>query len=276
MNTSARRPRKPAKTETNIRQHESRFGTIKESPKNYSFRRDAVLAELRRHANPRNVEGMARFGINSTGRYGLSVVTLRGIAKPYRRDHDLALALWATGHAEARIIATMVEDPDRITSRQADAWVRDLDSWDLCDGFAYDLMSYTPMRWSKPAVWARSKHEFVRRAAFALIAGLAVHDKAASDAQFVALFPKLLDASDDDRNFVKKAVNWALRQIGKRNAALNKRAIKLAEQIAARGTRPARWIAADALRELRSDAVQQRLVSASTPNKKSAPSATPR
>jgi 3-methyladenine DNA glycosylase AlkD len=205
---------------------------------------------------------MARFGINSRDRYGLSVAMLRTIAKPYRRDHELALALWATGQGEARIIAILVEDPAKITSRQADAWARDIDSWDLCDGFAYELMSYTPMRWSKPAVWAKSKHEFVRRAAFALIAGLAVHDKEAPDAQFVALFPLIATASDDERNFVKKAVNWALRQVGKRNAALNRRAITLAERISARGTRSARWIAADALRELQSPAVRSRLSSA--------------
>jgi 3-methyladenine DNA glycosylase AlkD len=221
-------------------------------------RRDAVVAELRRHANPRNVEGMAHYGINAGGRYGIAHPTLRAIARPHRRDHELAAALWASGQGEARLIAIMVADPARITSRQADAWARDLDSWDVCDGFAYDLMSYTPMRWSKPAAWAKSKHEFVRRAAFALIAGLAVHDKDAPDRAFVALFPLLEEASDDDRNFVKKAVNWALRGVGKRNAALNKHAIKLAQQIAARGTRPARWIAADALRELQSDAVRAR------------------
>jgi 3-methyladenine DNA glycosylase AlkD len=157
------------------------------------------------------------------------------------------------------MIAVMVEDPARVTSRQADAWARDIDSWDLCDGFAFDLMSRTPMRWTKPAIWARSNKEFVRRCAFSLVAGLAVHDKPATDAQFEALFPILLEASDDDRNFVKKAVNWALRQIGKRNAALNTSAIAPATQIAARGTRSARWIAAGALRELRSPGVQSRL-----------------
>jgi 3-methyladenine DNA glycosylase AlkD len=232
---------------------------IKDARKTLIERRDAVLDELRRHAAPNALDGLAHFGINPAGRYGLSVPTLRAIARPHRRDHELALALWATGQPEARIVAIMVEDPAQVTSRQADAWARDLDSWDVCDGFAYDLMSRTAMRWQKPGVWVRLNREFVRRAAFALIAGLAVHDKDAPDAAFVALFPLIADASDDDRNFVKKAVNWALRQIGKRNAALNKQSIKLAQQIAARGTRPARWIAADALRELQSSAVQSRL-----------------
>jgi 3-methyladenine DNA glycosylase AlkD len=153
----------------------------------------------------------------------------------------------------------MVEEPARVTSKQADAWARDIDSWDLCDGFAYDLISYTALAWKKPAQWARSRHEFTKRAAFALIAGLAVHDKQAPDAAFIALLPLICAASDDDRHFVKKAVNWALRQIGKRNVALNRAAIASAERIAASGTRSGRWIAAVSLRELRSEAVQGRL-----------------
>jgi 3-methyladenine DNA glycosylase AlkD len=202
---------------------------------------------------------MPHFGIVSDGRYGLSVPALRAIAKKTGRGHDLALALWETGQPEARIIACMVEQPLQMTSRQADAWARDIDSWDVCDGFAYDLISRTSMRWTKPAVWARSKHEFVRRAAFALIAGLAVHDKEATNDRFIALLPLIESAADDDRNFVKKAVNWALRQIGKHNVALNKAAIKCAQRLRSRDSRSARWIAADALRELQSDAVQRRL-----------------
>jgi 3-methyladenine DNA glycosylase AlkD len=218
-----------------------------------------VLARIEALANPKNLAGMAHFGIKAEGRFGLSVPQMRGIAKTLGHDHALALELWATGHAEARIIACMVEDPARVTSRQADVWARGIDSWDVCDGFAYDLMSRTPMRWAKPAVWARSQHEFVRRAAFALIAGLAAHDKDASDAAFVALLPLIKRASTDDRNFVKKAVNWALRGVGKRNPALNRAAIAAAKEIRAFDSRSARWIAADALRELTGDAVQQRL-----------------
>ena len=218
-----------------------------------------MLARIEALANPRNAAGMARFGIKVGGRYGLSVPQMRGIAKTAGRDHALALDLWATGHAEARIIACMVEDPALVTSRQADVWARGIDSWDVCDGFAYDLMSRTPMRWAKPAVWERSKHEFVRRAAFALIAGLAAHDKQASDAAFVALLPLIKSASTDERNFVKKAVNWALRGAGKRNLPLNRAAIAAAKEIRALDSRSARWIAADALRELTGDAVQRRL-----------------
>ncbi len=218
-----------------------------------------VLARIEALANPKNLVGMAHFGIRADGRYGLSVPQMRGIAKTAGHGHALALDLWATGHAEARIIACMVEDPALVTSRQADAWARGIDSWDVCDGFAYDLMSHTPMRWTKPAVWVRSKHEFVRRAAFALIAGLAAHDKLAPDADFIALLPLMKSASTDDRNFVKKAVNWALRGVGKRNLPLNRAAIVAAKEFRALDSRSDRWIAADALRELTGDAVQRRL-----------------
>lgn len=218
-----------------------------------------MLARIEALANPKNAAGMAHFGIEAEGRCGLSVPQMRGIAKTAGHDHALALDLWGTGHAEARIIACMVEDPALVTSRQADVWARGIDSWDVCDGFAYDLMSRTPMRWAKPAVWEHSKHEFVRRAAFALIAGLAAHDKQASDAAFVALLPLIKRASTDERNFVKKAVNWALRGVGKRNLALNRAAIAAAKEIRALDSRSARWIAADALRELTGDAVRRRL-----------------
>jgi 3-methyladenine DNA glycosylase AlkD len=218
-----------------------------------------VLARLESMANPDNVAGMARFGINPKGTYGISVPALRALAREVGRDHALALELWESGRHEARSLACMIEDPARVTNRQADAWARDLDSWDVCDGFAYDLMSRTALAWSKPGFWARSKHEFVRRAAFALIAGLAVHDREAADDRFVACFPLIRDAATDERNFVKKAVNWALRQIGKRNLALNRAAITEARALQKLDSRAARWIAADALRELQGDAVQARL-----------------
>jgi len=225
------------------------------------FRRDAndLVAELRALANPANVEGMARFGISRNGTLGISVTALRRIARGIEPDHALAAALWASGIHEARMLATIVEVPARVTSHQADAWARDLDSWDVCDGFAFDLMSRTPLRWTKPATWARSKHEFVRRAAFSLIAGLAAHDREAADAQFIALLPLVREHAIDDRNFVKKAVNWALRQIGKRNMALNRQAVAIAKELRASESRSARWIGADALRELTSEATRSRI-----------------
>ena len=220
---------------------------------------DDVLARIRAHASPSYAAGAAHFGIVTDGRYGLSAPVMRKLAKEIGRNHELALELWLTGQPEARHIACMIADPAKLTSATADRWARDLNSWDICDNFAYDLMSRTSMRWTKPAVWARSKHEYVRRAAFALIAGNAVHDKAAPDSVFTPMLALIKDASTDDRNFVKKAVNWALRQIGKRNIALNRRAIATAERIRRLDSRAARWIAADALRELQRAAVQSRL-----------------
>jgi 3-methyladenine DNA glycosylase AlkD len=220
---------------------------------------EEVIAELRSHANPKNVEGMARFGIASTNTLGISIPTLRAIARRCGRDHALALALWDSGIHEARILACLVEDPKTVTKKQLESWVRDLDSWDVCDGFATGFVDATPFAYDLAMKWSRSKHEFVKRAAFATIAGLAVHDKKAPDDNLLQFLPIISRESGDDRNFVKKAVNWALRQIGKRNFACNTAAIACAEQIRADGTKAGRWIAADALRELRSKAVQTRL-----------------
>ena len=217
-----------------------------------------VIAELRSHANPKNVEGMARFGISSDGTLGISLPTLRAIAKRCGRDHALALALWDSGIHEAKHLAVIVENPKTVTKKQLESWVRDLDSWDVCDGFAW-FVNRTPYAYDLAMKWSTSKREFVKRAAFATMAGLAVHDKKAPDDMLLQFLPVIRRESGDDRNFVRKAVNWALRQIGKRNLACNKAAIATAEQIRADGTKSGRWIAADALRELRSDAVQSRL-----------------
>ena len=220
---------------------------------------DEVIAELRRHANPKNVEGQARFGIATEQALGISVPTLRAIAKRCGTDHALAVALWDSGIHEARHIAAMVEDPKTVTKKQLESWARDLDSWDVTDGFAMASSIRTPHAYELALKWSSSKQEFVKRAAFATMAGLAVHDKKARDEDLLQFLPVIRRESGDDRNFVRKAVNWALRQIGKRNAACNKAAIACAEQIRADGTKSGRWIAADALRELRSDAVQARL-----------------
>jgi 3-methyladenine DNA glycosylase AlkD len=236
-----------------------------------SFTVDDVVARLRTMGDPRNVEGMARFGINITSHtgFGVPLPDLRKLAKEIGRDHALALALWDTGIHDARHIAAMIADPANTTKREMDRWVRDLNSWDITDGACFDLWRHTPHAYVKAAQWVRRKPEFERRAGFALMAGLAVSDKLAADDRFLAFLPLIEEASDDDRNFVRKAVNWALRQIGKRNFALNAAAIGAAERIAARGTRSARWIAADALRELRSEAVQRRLRGAARPSARS-------
>jgi len=209
-----------------------------------------ILEILRSHGDPANVAGMARYGICVEGTLGVSIPIVRGLAREAGNDHALALALWKSGVHEARILASMVDERDRVTPAQMDRWARDFDSWDVCDQVCHNLFRYTPHAWGKAVEWAGSDREFVKRAGFSLMAGLAVKDKEAIDDRFEALLPLIAQAAGDDRNMVKKAVNWALRQIGKRNPRLRRRAITTAKEIQKQGTRPARWIAADALREL--------------------------
>jgi 3-methyladenine DNA glycosylase AlkD len=209
-----------------------------------------ILRRLRAAGDAAHRAGMARFGINTERALGISVPVLRKMSREFRRDHALAAELWASGVHEARILATMIDDPREVTAAQMDAWVREAESWDLCDRVTGNLFDKTPFAHRKAMVWSRRKKEFVRRAGFSLMAALAVHDKAAADAKFRQFFPAIVAAATDDRNFVRKGVNWALRQIGKRNAALRKDAIAVAREIARLDSRAARWIAADALREL--------------------------
>ena len=201
---------------------------------------------------------MARFGIASTNTLGISIPTLRAIAKRAGRDHALAEALWQSGIHEARILAGMVDDPARVTKRQMDRWAKDFDSWDVVDGVC-DLFVRTPYAYERAHAWSSHKREYVKRAAFTIIAYLTYRDKSATDAGILQFLPVMRREAGDERNFVKKAVNWSLRNTGKRNRRCNAVAIKCAEQIRADGTRSGRWIAADALRELRSEAVQARL-----------------
>jgi 3-methyladenine DNA glycosylase AlkD len=202
---------------------------------------------------------MARFGISTDRRLGVSVPDLRAVAKEIGRNRSLALRLWKTGIGEARQVAAMIDDPMQVTDAQLERWVADFDSWDVCDGVCMNLFENTPMVWKKIRQWAARDEEFVKRAAFALIAGRAWRDREAPDGRFLGLFPTIERASTDDRNFVRKAVNWALRNIGKRNPKLNRAAIRLARRLRESGSRSARWIAADALRELESDVVRKRL-----------------
>jgi 3-methyladenine DNA glycosylase AlkD len=220
---------------------------------------EEVLQKLKAKARPDQLEGMARFAIVGEGRLGVSVPEMRKLAKEIGKDHNLALKLWKTGIPDARIVAGMVGESDKLTEKQMEDWVRDFDSWDVCDQVCMNLFEKTPLAVKKIHDWSRRDEEFVKRTAFALIACLAWHDKGAEDDKFTALFPVIRQGATDERNFVKKAVNWALRNIGKRNPVLNKAAIKLAKEIKELDSRSARWIANDALRELESDAVQQRL-----------------
>jgi len=219
-----------------------------------------VLRELEGLARPGAVEGMARYGIRPVRPpLGVSVPDLRRLAKRLGTAHELAAALWATGVHEARILATMIEDADLLTPEQADAWAADLDSWDVCDHLTGNLVRRAAWAPAKAGEWAGREEEYVRRAGFSLMASLAGRTRGAPDATLIAFLALIREHASDERNTVKKAVNWALRSVGKRNAALNAAAIEAAEQIRASGGRGARWIAADALRELRGEAVQARL-----------------
>lgn len=210
-----------------------------------------LLAELRRHANPANVAGMARFGINPKKTLGVGIPFVRALGKRAGKSHVLAAELWASGIHEARILASLVEEPAMVTERQMDAWARDFDSWDVCDQVCMNLFDKTPFAYGKAVRWAGEREAFVKRAGFALMAALTSHDKQAPDGAFYPFFPCIRDAAGDDRNFVKKAVNWALRQLGKRRGRkeLARRARALAAEFAVSPSPSARWIGRDALRE---------------------------
>jgi 3-methyladenine DNA glycosylase AlkD len=209
--------------------------------------------------DPSRLDGMARYGIRTDRAVGVTVTELRRLARDLRPDHDLAAALWTSGVHEARILASLVDDPGLVTEAQMDAWVSDLDSWDVCDGLCGNLFDRTPFTLDRAVAWAGREPEFERRAGFALMAWASVHRKDLPDGAFAALLPTIREASTDDRTYVKKAVSWALRSIGKRSPGLNAEAIRTAEQIGRTEARSGRWIARDVLRELRSDAVQARL-----------------
>ena len=212
-----------------------------------------IVAALRAHADPKNVAGMARYGISTSGTLGVPMPVIRRLARQAGRSHSLAAELWDSGIHEARILATIVDEPARVTRRQMNRWARDFDSWDVCDQACQNLFRYTPFAWTIAAEWAGARREFVRRAAFALMAGLAVKAKDAPDEQFEALLPLIAAAATDQRNLVKKAVNWALRAIGKRNPQLRRTAVAAAEKIRALDSPAARWIAADAPRTARAE-----------------------
>ena len=218
-----------------------------------------ALRELKSLGERRNVEGMARFGIVAKNVYGVSKPRLDELARKIGRNHSLGMQLWETGNHDARILAGLVAERKLVTSKQMERWVRDFDNWDVCDGTCCHLFVFAKPAWQKAHSWGRRKKEFEKRAGFALAAFLACHDKKAPDAQFKKYLEVIEREAWDERNFVRKAVNWALRNIGKRNLALNREAIASAERIAMQGSRAARWIAADALRELKSEAVQTRL-----------------
>jgi 3-methyladenine DNA glycosylase AlkD len=218
-----------------------------------------VLDRLKSLANPEAVAGMARYGISPHNTLGVSVPALRKLAREIGRNHGLAQQLWSSGVHEARILASMIDDPRMVTEEHMERWAADFDSWDVCDQCCGNLFDKTELGYRKAVEWAARDEEFVKRAGFALMAWLAFHDKRAPDDAFLEFLPVIKRESVDGRNFVKKAVNWALRHIGKRNANLNRAAIQTAKEIQETGSKPGRWIAADALRELTGEKVRARL-----------------
>jgi 3-methyladenine DNA glycosylase AlkD len=218
-----------------------------------------IIQKLKSISDPEAVKGMARFGINPENTYGVSIPNLRKMAKETGVDHDLAQRLWESNIHEARILASMIDDPKMVAEAQMDAWVNDFDSWDVCDQCIMNLFEKTKIAYQKAVEWSARDEEFTKRAGFVLMARLAVSDKKTDDTHLERFLSILERESTDNRNLVKKAVNWALRQIGKRNLNLNKMAIKAAREIQQIDSKSAKWIASDAIRELTSEAVQKRL-----------------
>lgn len=218
-----------------------------------------VIKKLQEKAQPDQLEGMARFGIVGEKRLGVRVPEMRKLAKEIGRNHELSRELWKTGIPDARILAGMIGEPEKLTDAQMEEWVQDFNSWDVCDQVCMNLFDKSPLAWKKVYDWSEREEEFVKRAAFALIACLAWHDKEEQDEKFITLLSLIEREATDDRNYVRKAVNWALRHIGKRNQALNQAAIAAAKKIKQLDSKSARWIASDAIRELEGERVQQRL-----------------
>jgi 3-methyladenine DNA glycosylase AlkD len=221
--------------------------------------KDEIVDKLKSLTNQKNIEGMARFGINSGNAFGITLPVLRNIAKEYRGNHELALELWQTGYHEARLLAVFIDDPKKLTNEQIELWVKDFDSWDIVDQTCAYLFDKFPGAYEKGFEWIERDEEFIKRAGFVIIVALSVHDKKMPDEKFEIWLDKIVEHADDERNFVKKAINWLLRQIGKRNFNLNISATKVALELKNSDNKSACWIGSDAYRELVSDAVQHRL-----------------
>jgi 3-methyladenine DNA glycosylase AlkD len=211
---------------------------------------EEVIEILKREGNPQNLAGMARYGINTEKAFGINLPTLRALAKRIGNNHELALGLWETGYHEARMLAAFIDQPASVTKVQMNKWVRDFNSWDICDQTCSALFDKTPFAYELAHSWSKDEKEYVKRAGFVMMAALAVHDKKSPDEKLLQFLPVIEQESHDDRNFVKKAVNWALRQIGKRSVFLHEHAVNTAQKIAQQDSKSARWIASDALREL--------------------------
>lgn len=220
------------------------------------------LKWLERHGSRKNREGMARYGIVAQKAFGVPAGSMQSLARKLGRSHALSQALWKTGWFEGRMLACMVGEPARVTPAQMERWVKAFDNWAICDATAFVLWDKSPHAWPKIREWARRDEEFVKRAAFAMLASLTVHDKEAPDERYLEGLTLVEREANDGRNYVKKGVNWALRSIGKRNAALNREAVAVSRRLAGSENSAERWVGKDALRELTSPAVQQRLARA--------------
>lgn len=220
---------------------------------------EEIMREFKSKSNLESIEGMARFGITPDKTFGIKIPELRKMAKRIKKDRELAHKLWELGYRETMILASMIDVPEQVTEEQLEKWVRDFDYWEICDQTIMNLFEKTDLAYTKAFEWSNSEEEFIKRAGYVMIARLAVSDKKAEDQSFVQFFPLIKKGSIDSRIMVKKAVNWALRQIGKRNLKLNRKAIKVAKAIAQRDSISGKWIARDAIRELESESVQKRL-----------------
>jgi len=222
---------------------------------------EKVIKKLKSLSNPEAIIGMTRYGITPENTYGVSIPNLRKITKEIGISHKLAQQLWTTNIRETRILASMIDDLDMITEEQMENWVNEFNYWEICDQCCMNLFEKTEFAYKKAVEWSSREKEFVKRAGFVLMARLAVSDKRADDDKFEKFFPVIKREAADDRNYVKKAVNWALRQIGKRSLNLNSKAINAAKEIQGMDSKSAKWIASDALRELTNDTVQKKLLS---------------
>ncbi len=218
-----------------------------------------ILAWLEKKGTKKNRDGMARYAIVAPKVFGVSMATMQGLARQVGRDHELAAALWKSEWYEARMLSAFVDEPERVTAAQMDQWANDFDNWAVCDTLCFKLFDRTPHAWKKIEQWSARREEFVKRAAFALLASVALHDKQASDGPFIRSLRLIRQASGDERNFVKKGVSWALRGIGARNQSLHQKSIELARELAESTDRTARWIGRDALRDLSRPIVQRKV-----------------
>jgi 3-methyladenine DNA glycosylase AlkD len=234
-------------------------GLTSKTPAASSVGLKAALAALKRRATKKTLDSFPRYGIHTGKAFGVAMGDIQAMGKQLGRDHDLAAALWDSGWYEARLLASYVEDPARVTSPQMDRWCRDFDNWGICDTVCFTLFDRTPHAWPKIAKWSRHRDEFVKRAAFALLASVALHDKRAADGPFLEALPLIERAAGDERNFVKKGVSWGLRSIGRRNAALHAAALELARRLSASPEPAARWVGKDALKDITRPAVARRV-----------------